>query len=286
MRDGKFLSLCWLLRKGPAQWRPWGCYGTCMQLNSTVFWDVAPCNLILVYQRFGGTYCLHLQVSRRSRVNNDLRKRFCLPPASYQFPAWLICRPWRRRQHFFLKYWYTSTRLHGVTQQNATEVHTIRPRKAPLSAVPRPALYSWYCDITHSREYTCNRGILCLTNLSGCVVIRWWRIVSSSSESYQILFSPEHGNLNTHTGDFFHHTGVFFLACSRAEIFQAANTRYNWSKWHVNILHMKASLRVERMYSPVILYPALWGMLWRHALQLWYYLKHSRILHNPRNWLT
>jgi hypothetical protein len=30
--------------------------------NTTVFWDVTPCSLVEVYQRFGGTCYLHLIV--------------------------------------------------------------------------------------------------------------------------------------------------------------------------------------------------------------------------------
>jgi hypothetical protein len=95
-------------------------------------------------------------------------------------------------------------------------------------------------------------------------------IVTSSLESCEILFPREHGNRNPR-GDLFHHTGLFFrtAACSRcdvlSEIFQTANTRYIWSKWHISILHMKACLHAERLYSPVILCPALWAMSWHHA---------------------
>jgi hypothetical protein len=30
-------------------------------MKMTDFWDVAPCNLIEIYRRFGGAYCLHNQ---------------------------------------------------------------------------------------------------------------------------------------------------------------------------------------------------------------------------------
>jgi hypothetical protein len=31
-------------------------------MSMLVFWVVMPCELLRGYQRFGGTYCLHLQV--------------------------------------------------------------------------------------------------------------------------------------------------------------------------------------------------------------------------------
>jgi hypothetical protein len=35
--------------------------GTTLPLKMTVFWDVAPCNLVEVYRRFRGACCLHQQ---------------------------------------------------------------------------------------------------------------------------------------------------------------------------------------------------------------------------------
>jgi hypothetical protein len=32
-----------------------------MTMKSTVFWNVTPCSLVEVYQRSGGTYCIHLR---------------------------------------------------------------------------------------------------------------------------------------------------------------------------------------------------------------------------------
>jgi len=36
-------------------------------MKNTTFCDVTPCSLVEMYQRFGGTYCIHLQLRR---VNN------------------------------------------------------------------------------------------------------------------------------------------------------------------------------------------------------------------------
>jgi hypothetical protein len=38
-------------------------------MKNTVFWDVKPCNLVEIYQRFEGTSCLHLQVQKIVHVN-------------------------------------------------------------------------------------------------------------------------------------------------------------------------------------------------------------------------
>jgi hypothetical protein len=35
-----------------------------MTMKSIIFWDVTPLSLVEVYQRYGGTYCLHLQGRR------------------------------------------------------------------------------------------------------------------------------------------------------------------------------------------------------------------------------
>jgi hypothetical protein len=34
---------------------------TSVNMSVLVFWVVTPCGLLSRYQRFGGTYCLHLQ---------------------------------------------------------------------------------------------------------------------------------------------------------------------------------------------------------------------------------
>jgi hypothetical protein len=36
-------------------------YRIILKLNNTAFWDMMICNLVEVYQRFGGTCCLNLQ---------------------------------------------------------------------------------------------------------------------------------------------------------------------------------------------------------------------------------
>jgi hypothetical protein len=35
---------------------------TAVVMNSTIFWDITPCSSLSLNRRFGGTYCLHLQV--------------------------------------------------------------------------------------------------------------------------------------------------------------------------------------------------------------------------------
>jgi hypothetical protein len=37
-------------------------------MKNTTFYDVIPCSLVEIYQRFGETYCIHLQLRR---VNNS-----------------------------------------------------------------------------------------------------------------------------------------------------------------------------------------------------------------------
>jgi hypothetical protein len=38
-------------------WRSW----TVLNVESSVFWDVRPCNLAYSFQRFEGTFCIHYQ---------------------------------------------------------------------------------------------------------------------------------------------------------------------------------------------------------------------------------
>jgi hypothetical protein len=46
--------------------------------QTTVFWDVAPCSLIEVYQRFGGSYCLYPQAMMTEAVRtSETLEKFC-----------------------------------------------------------------------------------------------------------------------------------------------------------------------------------------------------------------
>jgi hypothetical protein len=40
-------------------------------MKSTVLWDDIPYSLVVVYQNFGGMYCLHLQGQRVSQTSNQ-----------------------------------------------------------------------------------------------------------------------------------------------------------------------------------------------------------------------
>jgi hypothetical protein len=42
-----------------------------LRVKSIIFWDMMPLNLVKIYPRFGGTYCLHVQV----RIMNQARKQ-------------------------------------------------------------------------------------------------------------------------------------------------------------------------------------------------------------------
>jgi hypothetical protein len=58
---------------------------TAVTMKNTVFWDATPCNLIEVYRRFVGTYCLHLQGRGISRARKQASS------------ARITVRPWRWR---------------------------------------------------------------------------------------------------------------------------------------------------------------------------------------------
>jgi hypothetical protein len=45
---------------------------TAMNMNTIIFQDVTPCNLVELYGCFGGTYCLHLQGLRVSQSSSKL----------------------------------------------------------------------------------------------------------------------------------------------------------------------------------------------------------------------
>jgi hypothetical protein len=63
-------------------------FQTVCNLNTTVFWNVAPCSLVEIYRRFRGDYWVHRHPS-----------------------------PWWWRQQALLKRRSISTRLHGATSQ-------------------------------------------------------------------------------------------------------------------------------------------------------------------------
>jgi hypothetical protein len=44
-----------------------------LRMKSSVFWDVKGCSPVEIHQRFGGTYCLHLQCRRISQTRNQQR---------------------------------------------------------------------------------------------------------------------------------------------------------------------------------------------------------------------
>jgi hypothetical protein len=45
-------------------------------MKSIIFWDVTPCSLLRLNQRFGGTYRLHLQGRRISLARNQRESRW------------------------------------------------------------------------------------------------------------------------------------------------------------------------------------------------------------------
>jgi hypothetical protein len=61
-------------------------------MKCTVFWDMTLCSLVDIYRRFGGPYCLCLQVRRLSRVGiqQDSVSNFWLPAWLILWPSWYI----------------------------------------------------------------------------------------------------------------------------------------------------------------------------------------------------
>jgi hypothetical protein len=41
---------------------------TAVNIQAEVFWDVTPCSFLAKYQRFGRSYCLHLQGENEGRM--------------------------------------------------------------------------------------------------------------------------------------------------------------------------------------------------------------------------
>jgi hypothetical protein len=72
-------------------------------------------NPVEVYQRFGGTYRLHVQGPRVSQARRIRKPVACickLPHASCWFLYWLTLRTWRWSQYVLPKLRWTSTLLH------------------------------------------------------------------------------------------------------------------------------------------------------------------------------
>jgi hypothetical protein len=44
-----------------------------IKILKIVFWGVIPCNLVDIYRRFGGTYCLHLQGRKQAEHGESVR---------------------------------------------------------------------------------------------------------------------------------------------------------------------------------------------------------------------
>jgi hypothetical protein len=72
-------------------------------LKIEMFWDVTPWNLVDRYQRFGGTYCLHLQ---GRLVDTNVLERMLAPPSG---------QTWRRKQQIPPKCWNLFTTPKGIT---------------------------------------------------------------------------------------------------------------------------------------------------------------------------
>jgi hypothetical protein len=51
--------------------------------KTAVFWDVTPCSLILVYNNFGGKYCLNLQQEQRVSQTSKQRTEWLACFSSY-----------------------------------------------------------------------------------------------------------------------------------------------------------------------------------------------------------
>jgi hypothetical protein len=121
------LAVAQLVRKFSAFWATWRLIAVFMRIEiisevsinrmSAIFWDVTPWALEAAYRSF--------VVPPSSRPKNKPRKHPSLCFVTFCLGGWLILRPWSWRQHVPQKllYMYTSTRLHGVTSQNA--VHSI-----------------------------------------------------------------------------------------------------------------------------------------------------------------
>jgi hypothetical protein len=61
---------------------------TAVKIHVVVFWVVAPCNVVVGYQRFGGLYCLHLHGIRISYHNTQEQKystRVCVSLTHFPF---------------------------------------------------------------------------------------------------------------------------------------------------------------------------------------------------------
>jgi hypothetical protein len=121
-----------------------------IELKITVFWDVVLCNLEEIYQRLGGTYCLHLQGKRvgSSHPTEDQYARFgalmavkamiTLLHSEVRSSKFILnidnfLPDHRRSPHFypddrgnkFLQILVT-IRLHGVTSKNTVTFMKIR----------------------------------------------------------------------------------------------------------------------------------------------------------------
>jgi hypothetical protein len=116
-----------------------------------VFWDITPCSLLKVNQRFRGTCCLHLQGQRISQARNQCVAELCFLPPSYWFLACLILQNWRWKQYIPLKCQMTFNGLHSITSQKIELIITTTVRTAnPTNLLMKFIKMEWGFKSYHS----------------------------------------------------------------------------------------------------------------------------------------
>jgi hypothetical protein len=88
-------------------------FRTLSKAKSTVFSDIAPCSLLSVNRRFGGTYRFHVQGRKNKLSKKSAWKQVASRMLSRWFLAQLIFLPWRWRRYVPPKRRLTLNGLHG-----------------------------------------------------------------------------------------------------------------------------------------------------------------------------
>jgi hypothetical protein len=133
---------------------------TAASMKMTVVWDVAPCSLVEIYQRFRGSYCRHhqdvLMMEAVRTSETSVIVSVCLH---------LQGQPWLWIHYVSPKRWYLWTSPHGVTAQKIIDVkiynYILHVKSSVLSFPFKVPYYEGACTFACQNKVQVQKKLRC-----------------------------------------------------------------------------------------------------------------------------